>query len=104
MRSDKDIDAGIQSFIETERKLAPNPFLATRVMALIDNNNVQKRWVPTWEGIVIAFSLLLAVAGGITAGSLYKPANLTNSTTAVVLINGETMEHFGFYQETSNEK
>lgn len=100
----KDIDALIDSFINEEQNISPNPFLITRVMGLVNaGTKEEKKFFPVWQGMAMALSLFAAVAVGVKAGSLYRPSALRQDQTSVMFMNDEKMEHFKFYQQTPNE-
>lgn len=99
--SQKDIDALIESFIEKERSVSPNPFLATRIMGSIGNIKEHPKFIPVWQGVAMALSFVVAIALGIKAGNMYKSTNSHPSQT-VMFMNDEEMEHFGFYRQTLN--
>lgn len=101
MSSKKDIDHLIENFVSEERNTSFNPFLATRVMATIDQGRDSKLLVfsPKWRIAVIAFSLLAAVFTGIATGGMYQSAS---ETTDVVLMNDGILENFGLYNEIGN--
>lgn len=94
-------DDMIDSFVDQERSLSPNPFLATRVMASINSQSEGPGRYSTWSVVAIAFSFLAAVGLGIKAGTLYSPAPREAAT--VVLVSDDQAEHFIFYQQNSNE-
>ena len=102
MNSKKDIDHLIESFVAEERNTAFNPFLATRIMEVIDKKRNDELVVfsPVWRTAVIAVSLFVAVFTGIAAGSLYQSKN---AAADMVLMNDGSMENFGFYNEIGNE-
>jgi hypothetical protein len=100
----KNIDALIDSFIREEQNTSSNPFLATRVMVLVNvNNKEQGRFFPAWQGVVMALSFLAAIAIGIKAGSLYGKPDLRQDQTSVMYMSDEKMEHFEFYRQAANE-
>jgi hypothetical protein len=104
MKRQKDIDAIINSFIEDERSSESNPFLSTRVMAVLNRDHkVRRSWMPAWQTVAMTLSLAVAVVLGIEAGCLYKPAITYEEHAAVLLLNDDQMEHFTFYRQTSNE-
>ena len=104
MSNQKHIDRLIDSFIEEERNIPSNPFLATRIMGSIENiGRQQKKLILVWQGLAMALSLVLVTALGIKAGSLYKPSTSHPEQTMVMFVNDESMEHFGFYQQTAKE-
>jgi hypothetical protein len=104
MRSQKDIDMLIDSFIETELHIQPNPFLSTRVMASIGNEKErQNKFYPAWQSIVMFLGIVASIVLGIKAGSLYHTSQDKNDQATTVFMNDDKMEHFVFYQQTANE-
>jgi hypothetical protein len=101
----KDIDVMIASFVEEEKNSSYNPFLATRIMALL-NSDIRDRKIffSVRQKVAIAFSLVIAIVFGIAAGNLYKPASIHNDQTTVMLVNDEKLEHFIFYQEVQKNE
>ena len=104
MRSQKDIDVMIDSFIETERNIQPNPFLSTRVLASIDSEKERQiKFYPAWQTIVMSLGIVASIVVGIKTGSLYDRSQDKNDQATTVVINDDKMEHFAFYQQTANE-
>ena len=99
--SQKDIDMLVESFVEEEKSIFPNPFLATRIMGAIGNLKEQEKFIPVWQGVVMALSFIVAIAFGIKAGNMYK-SNSSHQSQTVMFVNDEEMEHFGFYRQTLN--
>lgn len=104
MSNRKDIEKRVESFIEEQKNISPNPFLSIRVMALINNDKKEReRLSPAWQGFAIALSLIVAMVMGIKAGNLYKPSALNDDKATVMFMSDDEMEHFAFYQQKSNE-
>lgn len=102
MTSKKDIHQLIENLIEKERNTEANPFLSTRIMGAIEKRDFTevKLVSPVWKAAVVAFGLVAAVFSGVAAGSLYQ----TKSTKPdIVVMNDDSMENFGFYNEIGNE-
>ncbi len=101
MNTKKNIHQLIENFIEQEKNTESNPFLSTRIMLAIDQDRNSKRLVfsPKWRIAVVAFSLLAAVFTGIATGGMYQSADEAND---LVLMNDDTMENFGLYNEVGN--
>lgn len=100
----KDIDGMVDAFVEEERSLSVNPFLATRIMGKIGKGTLEtKRLIPAWQGVAMVLSFVLVTGLGIKAGSMYKQAEYHSNATTVVIASDDTMEHFEFYRETSKE-
>ncbi|MEO7488535.1 MAG: hypothetical protein ABIU77_15605 [Ferruginibacter sp.] len=102
MDSKKNIDHLIESFVAEERNTPFNPFLSTRVLAAISKKESGRLVVfsPLWKTAVIAASVLVAVFTGIAAGSLYQSKN---DRADMVLMNDDSMENFGIYNQIGNE-
>lgn len=102
MNTAKHIEEKVDGFVAEERTTAPNPFMATRIMAAIENYNnppaVQS--APVWRIAIVAVVLALAVVAGVAAGNLYETGTADNNT---VMINDDAMEHFGFYTAAADE-
>jgi hypothetical protein len=104
MISQNDIDKLVDYFVQEERSIPPNPFLATRIIGSISKGGTGlKRLVPAWQGVLMAVSLVLVTSLGIKLGSLYKPAGSSPNQKTVMFVNDETLEHFAFYQQTPKE-
>ena len=102
MNNKKDINQLIENFIAEERNTESNPFLSTRIMAAIEKRNSRELMhVPlVWKTALVAFSLAAAVFTGIAAGNLYQSKN---DESEALLINDDTMENFGFYNQIGND-
>ena len=104
MKSQKEIDVMIDSFIEAERNILPNPFLSTRVMASLGSEKSgRNQFYPAWQSIVMSLGVVAAIVLGINAGSLYHTSQVKSDQATIVLISDDKMEHFVFYQQTANE-
>jgi hypothetical protein len=104
MISQNDIDSLVDYFVQEERSVPPNPFLATRIMGSINKGGSGlKRLVPAWQGVFMAVSLVLVTSLGIKLGSQYKAPGSSPNQKTVMFVNDETLEHFAFYQQTSKE-
>lgn len=99
--SQKDIEALIEAFIQKEQNVLPNPFLVTRIMGSIANRKQHKKFIPVWQGVVMALSFVMAIALGIKAGNMYRSSSNHPGET-IMFIDDEEMEHFGFYRQTLN--
>jgi hypothetical protein len=104
MATQEDIDGFIGAFIEEEQNISPSPFLAVRVMGLIDRRTKeQAKFSPVWQGVAMGLSFIAAIALGIKSGNLYKPGSVNDDHGSVMFMSDEKMEHFRFYQQTLNE-
>ncbi|MBN8675051.1 MAG: hypothetical protein J0L56_13015 [Chitinophagales bacterium] len=95
---EQEIENKIQAAIREEKDTSFNPFLATRIMVAIEKERtgITNTFIPVWKKIVVAMSLLVAIAAGYYTGNLYKRANYPDE---VVLINDYGMEQLEFYKQ-----
>jgi Na+/proline symporter len=101
MNNEKHIEELVNRFVKEESGVISNPFMATRIMAAIDNKRRPAvKIAPVWRAAMAAFVLALAVFAGVAAGNLYNEGAAYNNT---VLINDDAMEHFGFYTAVADE-
>lgn len=104
MKSQNDFDVMVQSFVETELNIPPNPFLSTRVMASIERrNNKPHKFYPAWQSFAMSLGVIVAIAAGVKAGSLYHTSQVESDHATIEFMNDDKMEHFVFYQQTANE-
>ncbi|HMT73007.1 MAG TPA: hypothetical protein PKA77_03000 [Chitinophagaceae bacterium] len=102
MNKRNDVDLLVEQFIVEEKSIEHNPFLSTRVMAVLDNKKQQnvKRLSPVLRAAIVSFGFAAAVFVGFAAGNLY---NTEDKKAEVVLVNDDAMEHFAFYKDIENE-
>ena len=102
MDYNKNIQQKIDQFIQEERNTAFNPFLSTRIFAVIDKKNKAETYglLPAWKTAIVVISMVAALFTGIATGNLYQS---NNKKPDVVLMNDNRMENFGFYNEVENE-
>lgn len=95
---EQEIENKIQAAIQEERNTSFNPFLATRIMAAIEKERTDRTstFIPAWKKVMVAMSLLVAIAAGYYTGSLYERSNYPDE---VVLINDYGMEQLEFYKQ-----
>lgn len=90
-----------ENVINEEKQIPSNPFLATRVMAEIKNQQVRVKipvYQRTLQPLFIAASLTIAIAFGVLAGNMYKPvASQQNVPEELVYINDATLESLAVY-------
>ena len=92
MRSQKAIEVMIDSFIEREKNIQPNPFLSTRVLVSIDSEKKgQSKFYPAWQTIVMSLGLVASIVLGIKAGTLYDRSQDKNDQAATVVLNDDKM-------------
>lgn len=102
MSTKKDIQQLIENFIQKERDTDYNPFLSTRIMAVIDEKNYLeiKRVVPLWKLAILAASLVTGVFAGVGVGNLYQTKDASSS---IILMNDGRMENFDLIMEWKNK-
>lgn len=89
----------IDQFIEKEKQLEPNPYLATRVMLSIGKKDIiQKK--PVWHTIIAAASISLVIFTGLQISNLHNPAS---SQEKGLVINDSHIESLHYYQTESHE-
>ena len=110
-------DNHINEYIRKEKELKPTPFLATRIMAQIEelqgSQNIETRRTSTapekivqlrlatrWQSLAIAASFALVIAMGIGAGSLYTG---TNQELTALTINDNLIENRSFLNTLAYE-
>jgi hypothetical protein len=102
MDVNNEYDRLVDDFIQAERRTESNPFLATRIMAVLEQSQSQntKRLSPVLKTILVGCSLAVTIFTGILAGNLYKSGN---ESASVMLMNDQQMEHFAFYNQIGDE-
>jgi predicted anti-sigma-YlaC factor YlaD len=88
----------VDAFVTEEKRIKVNPFMTTRVMAQIEkqeavsaNAGFVRLLKP--QSLLVAASLVLALVLGVSAGSFYQPANLTEQVPEEFLyLNDAGME------------
>jgi hypothetical protein len=95
-------DRLIDDFIQTECNKECNPFLATRIMTIIEKEQSQgvMKLTPGLKTVFVGLSLVVTIFTGILAGNLFKPGN---ESAAIILMNDQQMEHFSFYNQIGDE-
>jgi len=88
--------------IDSEKAIECNPFIVTRVMAAIENQEIALDKKPTLQRILqtalIAVSISIAVLGGIEAGSLYTVSPKNNTIPdEMVFMNDAALESLCIY-------
>lgn len=87
------IDEQIDDFIHQEKQIQPNSFLATRIMAKLEDSEQVHRKIPALQKLALAVSLALIVMMGIGIGSIGK---LTDNY-ASININDTQIENLNLY-------
>lgn len=103
MKKETDIEKRIDTLIAEERNTVLNPYLSTRVMAAIEQQQERKTGILPllWKPVLALASLVFVVWLGITAGNGYTSGN---TEEAFVLSNDAATEQFAFYQQTEKEE
>ncbi|MEI6752228.1 MAG: hypothetical protein WCK78_03580 [Paludibacter sp.] len=91
-------DEYINEFINREKQIEPNPYLATRVMAKIETTKQKKLGV--FQYIAVAASISLVITMGVVIGNSYTPAH---DNYARLNINDSEIENFALYNSDGNE-
>ncbi len=85
--------------IEQEKKLEPNPFLASRILSSIGNENVGQMQINRPLGLrllnpaLIGLSVAAAVTVGVIIGNLYNPnKNFIETTSDFSYMNDVAIE------------
>jgi predicted anti-sigma-YlaC factor YlaD len=95
----------MNQFVANEKKVQVNPFLATRVMAQIENMEQKKTGkvlvtarVQKLQPFLLAASVIFAVFLGIQAGNLYHPVQASNQTPEELMyLNDAAMESLSVF-------
>ncbi len=85
----------INDLIQREKQTEPNPFLSTRVLAMIEKNQQPAhRKAPVWQVVTVAASLAVVAFLGVTLGNSY----VDNASHEMVMnINDSQIENLGYY-------
>lgn len=102
MKQNKNIEEMIDQLVREERNEEFNPFLATRVMAAVQERQYQKekKINPAWKTVMVAAGITAALFLGISIGSLYESESRNDG---IMLSNDGAMENFGFYSQIGEE-
>lgn len=101
MKTEDHIEKRINEYIEREKSTEPNPFLATRIMALISEKPEQAHWLSRKTQVaIIAAGVLLAIFTGIREGEIGYPAREKQS---YAIVNDHQMEDFELLNQIINE-
>ena len=69
------LDRYIDDFIRNEKEVQVNPYLATRVLTKLEEQEeaaILRSTVPIWKKAVVAASIVLVMAAGYGLGSMVK--------------------------------
>jgi hypothetical protein len=91
-------DEFINEFINREKELKHNPYLANRIMASL--GTPQRRTIGFLQYVAIAACISTVVVMGMTIGNSYNVAPKEYSS---ININDSEMENFAIYNSTNNE-
>ncbi|HHT23774.1 MAG TPA: hypothetical protein GXZ87_10795 [Bacteroidales bacterium] len=88
----------IDDFIRKEKQQQVNPYLATRVLAKLDETEtivpIRKK-APVWQSLAVAASLALIVVMRIEIGSMAK---MSQNNYASLNINDAQLENLNLYK------
>lgn len=90
------LDRYIDDFIRKEKEVQVNPYLATRVMAKLEEHNettVYGKSIPIWKKAIVAASIVLVMAAGFGLGSMVKEEKEYIS----ININDAQLENLNLY-------
>ncbi len=90
------LDEHIDDFIRKEKEVQVNPYLATRVLAKLeeqDETAVYGKSVPIWKKAVVAASIVLVMAAGYGLGSMVKG----EKKYITININDAQLENLNLY-------
>ncbi|MDD3161539.1 MAG: hypothetical protein PHX49_06395 [Bacteroidales bacterium] len=91
-------ERNIQGFINKEKQIQPNPFLATRIMARIETPQVEP--ASRWRPVVLTVCLVLTIVVGIGLGKSYQP---TFPSYTDVSINDSDIEGLAYFNLNGDE-
>ncbi len=96
------IDEYIKDFVEREKEIHYNPFLATCVMEQLEQQkHPAKQENNVWKTIVVAASFLVVIFLGLNIGNYYQ--NISSHQVSLN-INDSQIENLGYYNFTENEE
>ena len=87
----KHIESLIDTYVDAQKKIRPNPFLAARVTSKI-NTKEPALILPAWQNAVIVLGMIMLVFVGIELGDLYY-----NYTSMSLGINDAHIENLSYY-------
>jgi predicted anti-sigma-YlaC factor YlaD len=92
----------VYSLIDAEKSVVCNPYITTRVMAAIENREIEQNKEPVIKRILqtslIAVSIAIAVFGGIEAGNLYTVMPERNAIPEeMAVMNDAALESLNIY-------
>ena len=94
----------VDKYIEKQKKIEPSPFLESRIFAKIESVDIgiknQHKKTVLWQTMVVAASIVLMAALGITLGNSYR---LPNTEQAGVMVNDSYIEQLSLYKDDVDE-
>ena len=97
------LDKQIEDFIRKEKEVKVNPYLATRVLAKLEEKNepvVFGTIAPIWKKVAVAASFALVIAMGLGLGSMVKG----EKKYIPININDAHLENLNLYTFTDYEE
>lgn len=91
--------------INQEKEVLSNPFLPTRIMAMIDKSDILRNrqkpfYLRALKPVLIAFTVSASVFTGILIGNIYEPADTIKKIPyELILINDATIESVNLFLE-----
>jgi hypothetical protein len=86
----------IDELINKEKQTVSNPYMATRIMARIENP--MHKPVNRWQTVAVAASIVFAIVSGVTLGNSYISDNNSG-----LYVNDSQIENFALYNTDNNE-
>jgi len=72
--------SNFESIINLEKDLKPNPFIATRIVQkLAENDNKTFIWKQKLQPVLFSFLIVIALLGGISLGNSYNKIGVSDS-------------------------
>ncbi len=90
------LDRYIDDFIRNEKEVQVNPYLATRVLTKLEEQEeaaILRSTVPIWKKAVVAASIVLVMAAGYGLGSMVKG----EKEYIAININDAQLENLNLY-------
>ncbi len=93
------LDDHINNFICKEKQEQVNPYLATRVLAKLEEYDKTEIIVPVWKKIAVVASFILVIAAGFGLGSIIQE----EKEFIAININDAQLENLNFYTMIDHE-
>lgn len=96
------IDNLIDELIGKERQVAPNPFLAKRILSKIEDKTIESVWMvrPVWATIVIACTFAAVIFGGTVLGKQYQ---ISPNIVQTLSVDDSQIENISYYRSLIHE-